>query len=477
MATTSQDFNAPIEFSEASQQALNDFGVALDEIKAKNLDFAAQSELVEKIKSEFLIKICSLGEDPEKIAQLVDELDLGKVLNKFDDHDVSPLMAYINSSNHNIDIKKFIDELKEKGLQVGAKNKFGNSALHLIILQGKLDQERLKEFLAHAEVIKVINVKNNEGKTALDYAIEQGNQAFSKLLVDQGAKIGSSSTNQDPNADKDSGRHVGSWEEKARKFNEELEAKQREDAKEQQELLDELKAQKEADELNEKEMRRLEEMKIQIELHNELKKFVAEELARRKIETEYEEKQAIEAEESQSAQLDLEEIAVDIDSDNNEELDLDKNNANIIDIGGDKIDLTNQAAVDLLLHYYALKGNLGATKALLPYADITTFVAGRSVYEVALDSGNSELCSAIRSQYPQVTAIVRSEYQDRAFGELIKDNEIQLDCVTPANNESVTPETIKDNLNITDNFVDKVTSEKETNQTQDPSQEKTEISR
>ena len=74
-----------------------------------------------------------------------------------------------------------------------------------------------------------------------------------------------------------------------------------------------------------------------------------------------------------------------------------------------------------MLHYYAMRGNVEATRALLKYGDMNTTIAGRTVFEAALDSGNNTLCSIMMVYNPSVVAIVREGYKEKVHGNSLGD--------------------------------------------------------
>ncbi|WP_341815111.1 ankyrin repeat domain-containing protein [Wolbachia endosymbiont (group A) of Chalcis sispes] len=70
----------------------------------------------------------------------------------------------------------------QKGANINAKDKNGNTSLHLAAMNGKIDVAKV--LLKHNADV---NAKNNEGKTALYYAAKYNHQELVELLLAHGA--------------------------------------------------------------------------------------------------------------------------------------------------------------------------------------------------------------------------------------------------------------------------------------------------
>ena len=430
-----------------------EFAGKVDEINT-NYDLGGSEEEIKKIKQEILIKACASGKSAEEIEQLILDLDLNyEDINSFNAQDESALSVFLSVAKSPEEVKRF---LQIKGINPNQVSQLsGNTALHLAV-QNLVNEEILKAFLDDKRVSNNINIRNKEGKTPLDLAAEGENTIIAKILVDKGGQLGAFSTNNSAKPNQNSGRQVGGGA--AEKYNQELEEKAQENAKKQQELIEERRIQKEIEEAQNAARQRIAEMNIQIDLHNSVKEFFAKELAKQQ-KKEVQEVEKLEQVEDR-VELNIQECLDDLSKMETALLEKDgalkAEDTNIIEIiPGVEVDVTDKAALNLMLHHYAHKGNLEATKALLPYGDMNTTVGGRTVYEAALDSGNTSLSESIKVLRPEVVQNVRGEYKDKVYGELVKD--VNLNITSPSNVG------MKDDFNLSEkqSFVDRM-QEKQT---------------
>lgn len=362
----------------------------------KQQSAAINDEQIKQDKINLLIDICAAGEDPQNIVHLIDELELGpEIINAFNKNGVSPLLAYLTSKNPKVDITKFINLLKAKGLDPNFKdlNNNHNTALHLAILHkfdnkelNKIFKERLKEFLKHEDVL--LNVKNLSGQTPLDLAITSQDPDIVKnaqILVENGGQLGRLVKNDEVDAKKDDkpGKMRGDLEDKIKQYQDEVVNKAKEDLANKEKLLQQQKRQQLQEKQDQVRQQAIANAQAALEVHMELKEFFAREIAKQK-------------EQDQNGNFFTGKInAVD-----------ERNNQNIIEISGQKIDLSDKATLNLLLHYYTARGNVNAVGFLMmqPGIDFNTSVGGVSILDAAINSGSSDLVLTLCIKNPEIVS-------------------------------------------------------------------------
>lgn len=372
----------------------------------KQQSAAISDEQIKQDKINLLIDICAAGEDPQNIVHLIDELELGpEIINAFNKNGVSPLLAYLTSKNKNVDITKFINELRSRGLDPNFKdlNNNHNTALHLAILHkfddkelNKIFKERLKEFLKHEDVL--LNVKNLSGQTPLDLAITSQDPDImqnAQILVENGGQLGRLVKNEEVDAKKDdkAGKMRGDLEDKIKQYQDEVVKKAKEDLANIEKLLQQQKRQQLQEKQDQVRQQAIANAQAALEVHMELKEFFAREIAKQK-------------EQDQNGNFFTGKInAVD-----------ETNNQNIIEISGQKIDLSDKATLNLLLHYYASRGNVNAVGFLMmqPGIDFNTSVGGVSILDAAINSGSSDLVLTLCIKNPEIANAKCAQKSDLA---------------------------------------------------------------
>jgi len=89
---------------------------------------------------------------------------------------------------NNLDVTAWlIDKFIEKGLNINAKNKYGQTPLHIALFGGSTVDTEIAKLLIHKGAN--INVSDDYGETPLGFALNNDNTEIARLLIDKGAHI------------------------------------------------------------------------------------------------------------------------------------------------------------------------------------------------------------------------------------------------------------------------------------------------
>lgn len=343
---------------------------------------AASAEEIKRIKTEILIRACESSKTVAEIEALMAKLGLNaEDLNRFNDKEVSPLVAFLSVPRTPEEIRNF---LAIKGLDPNAVSKNGNTALHLAV-QNRVSEDNLKVLLEDKRVQEGINIRNNKGMTALDMAVDGKNNAFAKLLIDKGAQLGVFVVNQEEKEkspkEQEVSRRRGDLEDKIREFNKKLAEKIEEGDKDR-----ELEAKRRIDaERQIAQARRaamMAEIRIAQELHEE---------SRAKLLKMKEDDNRAKAELEKSQQI---EPVKPVDQNQEQLRELSKL------LGKEVTDFNN---INLFLHDAAFRGDQNLTMQLIRFGGDVNFTQnGKTVLEVACEGGNRSLVLTLCARNPEV---------------------------------------------------------------------------
>lgn len=366
-----------------------------------------REEGLKLIASELFIAACASDNSIKDVLEFKEKFCPDLDINKFNKRDINPVIAVMASGN-----KERLEEfLKIDGVDLTRQSDVtGNTIFHKAAEMGveKDVFDILIDNIPEQDRQRVLNIKNKNGLTALDVVISRGDIQTARFLSDKGAQpnlfsMGDSLRQGD--GSKDGGRQRGDLEDRIKQFNE---RNSQEDFEKNEKMMEEMEKQKEEAQRMEDDMRRAEELRIQIELHHDIKEFFAAELKKlRDAEAQELEAKALSEQQEQEDPKKAQEQ-------NEEEAQKDPNYhvkkllAEQLGIAIEDVDKIN---IHSMLHKSAADGRDFLSKMLVRLgADVNYKEGGVSVLEAVANTRNSGLLESLSFYAAPITMV---ELRDR----------------------------------------------------------------